>query len=74
MINQKLINEIKLQLEIMKITTKKIKRNATTNKETGGRYPIPTGYSKYTRRPVLDIIKWIELMETTLEMILEELE
>jgi hypothetical protein len=73
MIDPKLISEITLQLEIMKITSRKLRSNATTKKETGGRYPIPTGYSQSVRRPVLDVVKWMSLMETTLEMILEEL-
>jgi hypothetical protein len=50
-----------------------IKRENTTRKEFGGVYKIRAGYSTQVRRPVRDILKWMDQQEEIMIFLLHEL-
>ena len=73
MLDPDVVASVTYQLEIMKVISGKMSRDCSTQRETGGRFPIPVGYSKSVRRPIGEAVKWMKIMEDTLEMIMEEL-
>lgn len=53
----------------------RIRSEATTRKTRGGqKYPIQKGYAPAVRRPVLDIIKWMDKVELVLGVLVNDLE
>ncbi len=53
----------------------RIRSEATTRKTKGGpKYPIQTGYANAVRRPVLDIIKWMDNVELVLAILVNDFE
>lgn len=52
----------------------KIRVEANTRNTKGSHYPIRLGYSTAARRPVRDILKWMDIMEEALALIVVELE
>lgn len=49
----------------------RIRNQNFTRKTTGKTYPIPTGYSTQVRRPVSDILRWMNDVEDLLDSVLE---
>ena len=53
----------------------RIRSEATTRKTRGGpKYPIQKGYAPAVRRPVLDIIKWMDKVELVLGILVNDLD
>ncbi len=74
MIEQTRIEEIQLLCRGMVGINSKIRSEASTRKTRGKPYPIMMGYATAVRRPVRDILKWMDLVEETLALIVVELE
>ncbi len=53
--------------------SQKIRSQNFTRKTKGTHYPIPVGYSTQVRRPVSDILRWMNDVEDLLDHILEML-
>lgn len=63
---------LRVQLDIIKGMNGKIRHLNTTKKTIGINYPIGVGYNTYVRRPVNDLLQWMNRVEDFLETILEE--
>jgi hypothetical protein len=74
MLNHTPIEQIQLLCRELAGINSKIRTEANTRKTKGTHYPIRLGYSTAARRPVRDILKWMDLMEETLALIVVELE
>lgn len=73
MINHTTIEQIQILSREIAGVNSKIRTEANTRKHKGTHYPIRLGYSTAARRPVRDILKWMDLVEETLALIVVEL-
>lgn len=60
------------KLEEVKEYSDAVRRENMTRKEWGGVYKFKSGYSTQVRRPVRDLLKWMDEIESLIFMIMEE--
>jgi len=70
-----ILEEIKsLNLNMLRLSAG-IKTNTFTRKQIGAEpYPLRAGYALGVRRPMRDLLKWVENVEETLYLIVDLLE
>lgn len=67
------------KMDLLKVELKKsssLIRNFNTdkrNKLTNSRYPSHSGYCVYVERPVRDSLKWMNIVEEVLDLLIEEI-
>ncbi len=75
MSEQTRIEEIQILCQELAGINSKIRVEANTRKKKGTEpYAILTGYATAVRRPVRDLLKWMDLVEETMILIVVELE
>lgn len=62
-----------LNLEMLGLS-KIVRTQNFTRKTKGTHYPIPTGYATAVRRPIRDLLKWMDKVEETISLIVDLLE
>ncbi len=75
MINHTPIEQIQILCRELNSINSKIRSEANTRKKQGKEpYAIKLGYATAVRRPVRDILKWMDTVEEALALIVVELE
>lgn len=62
-----------LSLEMVSLS-QTVRTHNRTRKTQGKIYPIPTGYATAVRRPIRDLLKWMDNVEESIYLIVDLLE
>lgn len=71
---KEVIEHLKTLNRIMLEKSKVVRVHNFSRKTQGKKYPIKTGYSTQVRRPIRDLLKWMEKVEETIYLIVDMLE
>lgn len=71
---KEVIEHLKTLNRIMLEKSKVVRIHNFTRKTQGKNYPISTGYSTQVRRPIRDLLKWMDKVEETIYLIVDMLE
>ena len=71
---EEILEHLKILNVNMLSLSKGIRTNTFTRKKTEEHYPLEVGYSYYVRRPMRDLLKWMDTVEETIYTLVDLLE
>lgn len=71
---KEVIEQLKTLNRIMLKKSRVVRCQNFTRKTQGTHYPISTGYATAVRRPIRDLLKWMDKVEETVSLIVDLLE